>query len=508
MAMKRSQEFLRRLQSLAFRSNSKRRTASGLADLAELALRDAMAARRLEIKKASGSGGKNRSVAIGVDRFARDKSRLLKKKYLRKREWAIPQHLLLSKRRPSPILDRLDEDRPKRWKPIIARKFKRTAPRMLIGSLNFLDDPVATIEEFRSLSKFECSEVSAYLDFSDDHCVDAGAYLVLAEIFPQLSNIFRGGRMSLPVQKVLSAIRLDQELNISLGGVKDHRDIWAFPTRHRRPRGTTESPVANLQPQSREKVADQFCDLVDEWFLVADEEAGGDGQSAWELSPDGRSLIARMSGELLDNAERHSFPGSSDGDWSMTAFMAARDAEGGRRELRCYMAFLSTGQSIAEAMSLATPSLLSAAERYLGQFGRRGPSRDTLLTIIALQDAVTSDANALRDGRGGTGLQDVLEFVGDLGAADHPDADVRVTIVSGKSCIRLRHPHLVGTRDNNGRRVQWCNQGNDPTLPPDEKTAFDLPAHFAGTLVTAAFTLDPRLFDSEAIDLDDTSGKS
>jgi hypothetical protein len=300
----------------------------------------------------------------------------------------------------------------------------------------------------------------------------------------------------------LSAIQLDQELGIGLSGVRDHHDVWAFPVRHRRPRGSTTSETANLQPQEREKVADQLCDLVDKWMEVSNAENAASGCGDWELSPEGKSLLARMTGELLDNAERHSDPMSKDGDWSTTAFMAARNAPDGNRELRCYLAFLSVGQSIAETMANAPQELLAKAGSYLDRFGGAA-SRETLLTVLALQDAITSDPTARLELRGGTGLQDVLELIGDLGAAHRPGADVRVTIVSGKTCIRLRHPMLLGTRDSNGRRVQWCNVQNDPRLPPDGQTAFELPTHFGGTLVSVGFTLDSRLFLSDSIESDE-----
>lgn len=471
-----------------------RRAVAGQEDLAEIALRRAMAQRRAKIRKSAGAYSPDPQKRYSAQKFARDRGRRLKKKILKHRTWSIPKNLLVRRKIPSMLLDLLDPKRERRWRPLIARKFKRYPDRVGIGSLNFLDDPVGTMEEFEKLSIAESTEVSAFLDFGDAHCVDIGGYLVLAEIWPQLTKIFRGGRMSLPVQKVLSAIHLDQELQIGLTGVRDHHDVWAFPIRHRRPRGTTASTTADLQPQEREKVADELCELVNEWLEVAGRENDDD---IWELSDEGKALISTMSGELLCNAERHSFPGSSDGDWSMTAFMAARKNNDGKRELRCYMAFLSVGQSISESFASAPAELLEKAEVYLGQFGRSGPSRDTLMTVLALQDAVTSDPVARRDQRGGTGLQDVLDFVGDLGAAHSGNADVRVTIVSGKSCIRLKHPILVGTRDTRGRRVQWCNSWNDPSRPPDKDVAFDLPRHFAGTLVSAGFTLDPRLYVGE-----------
>lgn len=493
---------LSRLKSLVRLGQSNNFDVIGRVDIAELALRAAMADRRRLIRKISGARSGNSAVKVAANRFAKRKARELKKLSLKRRTWSISKNILLKKVTPSPILDGLDVDRVGKWKPLVARKFRRELSRVEIRNFNFLDDPALAIKQLLVIADAECNQIHCCIDFMDSHCLDVGAYLVLAEIWPQLAKVFRGGKMPLAVQKVLSAIHLDQELGIGLPGVRDHSDVWAFPIRHRRPRGTTVSPTALLQPQEREKVADEFCDLFDKWLEVACREKQKDGELSWELSPEGRSLIARMSGELLDNAERHSVPGSSDGDWSTTAFMAARDGADGQRELRCYFAFLSTGLSISEAMSHAPEALLKAAERYLAQFGVSGPSRDTLLTVLALQDAITSDVNARINGRGGTGLQDVLELVSDLGAASQPGADVRVTIVSGKSCVRLRYPNLLGSRDNSGRRVQWCNPWNDPTRPPDRSVAFDLPAHFAGTLVSVGFTLDPRLFVAEDLDSD------
>lgn len=470
------------------------------AEVAEWILRSTMAAVRKRNRKIAGSKSGLRAQKTAANRFAKDQSRKVKKQLANHRIWSIPPTQLVRGRSPSELLDQLDPDRQNSWKPLIARRFKRVIPRLSVRDFNFLDEPINTIATLKELSRIEGSELNAYLDFDDSYCMDIGAYLVFAEIWPQLSKVFRGGKMSQAVQKVLSAVQLDDELAIGLPGVSNHNDVWAFPVKHRRPRGTTRSASANLVPQAREKVADQLCELVDDWLAVASAIQDGDEEKAfeWALSIDGKSLIARMSGEILDNAERHSIKGSYDGDWSTSAFMVRRfNDHTSKHELRCYLAFLSVGRSIAEAMEHASPHVLSTFSKYLRQYERKGQSRSTLLTVLALQDAITSDENAQRAGRGGTGLQDFLEFVGDLGAAYKPESDVRMTIVSGKSCIRLKNPNLVGTRDSRGRRVHWCNRQNNPGLPPDRNMAFDLPEHFAGTLVSVAFTLDPTLFVTE-----------
>ncbi|MGT2513432.1 hypothetical protein ACVOMT_03505 [Sphingomonas panni] len=191
-------------------------------------------------------------------------------------------------------------------------------------------------------------------------------------------------------------------------------------------------------------------------MAVASQQAEDAKGVIWRLSGDGKANIANMVGELLDNAERHSSAGS-DGDWSMAAFMAKRSNDDGTESMRCYLAFLSVGRSIEEAISTAPETSRDYCERYAKLHHRSGLSKGTLATIAALQDGVTSKHDAVRGGRGGTGLQDALDFIGLLAGYPAPTADARMTIVSGKSCIRLRHPILVGRRDGRDRRVQWCN---------------------------------------------------
>ena len=306
--------------------------------------------------------------------------------------------------------------------------------------------------------------------------------------------------MGRPVQKVLDAVGLGRDLNITLNGVRDHTNIWPFEIRRRRTRGTTTSATAQLQPQGREQLNDKLIELIDQWLAVASENTEGVPDDVeWVLTGEGKSNIANMVGEILDNAERHSSPGG-DGDWTMAAFMAKREEDGRPPAMKCYLSFLSVGTSIAETIQGAPERMREFCNNYAARHSRSGTSYETLLTIAALQDGITSARDAALNKRGGTGLQDTLDFIGELGGAPRTEADVRVTIISGKSCIRLRHPILVGRPDAKGRRVQWCNAVNDPLYPPNSDIAFDLPAHFSGTLVGVAFTLDPSIFVPEGDD--------
>lgn len=464
---------------------------------AKIILAHAMAnKRRIIRKKALGSGSDSRHNA-SVRRFAKDRGRAFKKSLVHSRAiLRLDRGSLMRDRVPSPLLDALDQERATSWKRIMARRYRTDYPRVMLKDLNFLDKPIETIAGLQALSRLDRDEVNAYIDFEEETCRDMGVFLVIAEFWDQLSPIFRGGKMSLEVQKVLSAVGLRRQLGIGLPGVKDHRGVWAFPIRHRRTRGTTKSPTAQLKPQDREGLNDALIELIDEWMTVASSHSGPESHLIWELSDEGKANIANMVAEILDNAERHSFPGG-DGDWSMAAFMIRDSLPDGSHSMRCHLAFLSVGSSIAETIRLAPEPVLKWCNQYAAGHANSGRSWGTLVTIAALQDGVSSSLEANGKSRGGTGLQDTLDFVGALGGAPDPEADVKVTIVSGKSCIRLRHPILVGARQAGNRRVQWCNAANDPLYPPDHDIAFDLPAHFAGTLVSIAFTLDTALFVPE-----------
>ncbi len=461
-------------------------------DRLALALQSETRKLRHRLLKRNGGNHPDPKVRAAARRHAFKKSRALRKKLVRTRKDLPPLHMITRQFVPSPLLDGMDASRPKEWKPMIARAYKSEFKRLELGPLNFLDHPIETMKQFQLLAETERSEINAFIDFADDRCQDVGAYLVLAEIWPQISPVFRGGKMPLSVQKVLSAMELDRDLGINLSGVRDHQHVSAFPIARRRPRQSSTDPERQLKPADREKIADRLVELVDGWLFIASIETKA--EDALELSDVGKSMIKNMVGELLCNAERHSIAQSEDGDWSMSGFMAARDDPAGNMKLHCHLGFLNVGQSISQSMANAPQSMLDKTTSYLNvQKKFEGLSSETLMTIVALQDTVTSKKDAVDEERGGTGLQDVLEFAGDLGASHLPNSDVRVTIVSGNSCIRLRDPILAGERDEHKRRLQWCNRENKPNLPPDPAVAFELPAPFAGTLVSVGFTLDPRL---------------
>jgi hypothetical protein len=370
------------------------------------------------------------------------------------------------------------------------RRHKRDRPIALsFKNFSFITHPDETLQSLKMLGYVEAEELEAILNFEDGHCLDAGAYLVLAEIWPRMAPVILGGRMAKPIQKVLNATGVGRNNRMFLKAIVNdeellidgkHSDVWAFSLQRRRAAGTTKSLTVHLEPQTREAVADRFCDAIDEWLGVPEIEQ--------QLTPAGRAWLAGVVGELLCNAERHSQADSTDGDWATTGFMVKREEDGVTR-LKCFFAFLSIGRTIAESMNDAAPDIRQRLDDYVRRHKRSKQSTDTLTTVFALQDTITCDPAARESRSGGTGLQDVLDFV-HLLSGEH---DPRVTIVSGRSCISLRTPYIPGERRGELEpRLQWCNDDNTSEAPPNSSIAFDLAEHFAGTLVSVAFNLDPE----------------
>lgn len=447
---------------------------------AELALREAMRQLRANLRR---RGGGSAPARLTSERFARRKSREVMNAIKRRPRVQLDKPLLVARYRASALLDALLPGRQSRWTRILSRRRTEAADVIDLENFSFIHNPAGTLAALKRIAETEGRSLNAHLNFNDDYCVDIGPYVVLGEIWPAMAPIYLGGRMVPAVQKVIKAVGLQRQLGMSLKGAQTLKDIWAYPLQRRRPAGSSSSPNLQLEPQRRERVADGLCDAIDEWL--------GQLPIEQELTDEGRGWIGMIVGELLDNAERHSRIGE-DGDWSIAAFMARR-VEDGQEVFRCHLAFLSVGVTMAESLASAAPHIAADLSTYCARHAGGPTSEATLRTLFALQDGITRDPQAAANGRGGTGLQEVLDLVSELGQTDKAGREPRITIISGTSCIRLQAPYIKGERKGGetSPRVLWCNPENTPDSPPDAAHAFDLTERFAGTIISVAFTLDP-----------------
>lgn len=494
--------------------NHLRRTASANRSIreqlieGEVLAREVMRRKRAVMRRAERGFGGGSQARSGRNRHIKAKSRAFLKEYRaavrRNEQFALDVDLLDAKFRPSVILDSLLPSRAADWKPLIQRPVTPTPETLNLVNFSFLDDPASALRHLKEIARVEGSSRSARLNFKDQHCEDAGAYLVLAEVWPQLARVFVGGEMHDSVQHVLSAIGVSEHNSMHMpaaerakaGGEKTRPNVWAYPLQRRRPANTSQSPTQHLDSQAREKAADRFSNWLDECL----------GRSAeLELTTKGKAQLALIMGEALCNAERHSQPGSSDGEWSITAFMEALPDSADEKTYKCMIAFLSVGQSISESLATAHEDVRSHLRTYLSRHRGGGISPDTLATVFALQDTITCDPAAREQRSGGTGLQDILDFVTVIGGSEDPDVGPRITIVSGRSCLRLHHPYIRGERsegDPTKPRLLWFNPENVMDAAPDPDYVFDLPERLAGTLVTIAFTID-QAFLARQLEVDE-----
>jgi len=426
------------------------------------------------------SGKSSRQSRHSIKKAASGKVKLIGRKLRGRGLTSLPRFLMATRFKRSPILDRLIPDRQKIWKPPLKRA-EAYKPELVLQKFSFLDEPKQTLKAIAEIGRIEGCSVSAMLHFDDDACLDVAPYLMLAEVWPQMARIYRGGRMDTAIQKVIDAVELRKAMGMRLRERSSRQNVWAFPLRRRRAAGTSADPDRNLAPQRSERVSDEFCDAFDLWV----------GEAApIQLSDFGRSYLQQIIGELLNNAERHSDIVGSDGSWSVAAFMVRRD-ENGATVHRVNIAFLSVGATIAQSLETAAPQTRQDVTDYIATHMKSGRSPETLATVVALQDGVTRDAAASAAGRGGVGFQDVMALLSMLGATSDDRNAPRMTIVSGHSCISIQMPYLQGeVRSDGGPRVIWFNERNDPRDAPDPRHVFDLEETLAGTVVTMSFVVD------------------
>lgn len=460
---------------------------TGTTDSYDLAIQAVLKDKRRTWQRGPGIGRGTIAERLNRKRFAQNKSKATLRRFRARPRIKLPKNLLAHRYRESKLLSGLVADRKQKWKPLLRRTDRSASIEINLENFSFIENPDETLSAIKQIAEAECSCIDSYIHFRDSFCTDVAPYLVLAEAWPSMAHIFRGGKMNIPVQKMIDAVGLRKSLGMAFKGLSDHEDLWAFPIQRRRPTGSSRSTHRFLEPQSHEKVTDRFCDAIDDWL--------GRPEINQVLTVEGRGWIGGIINEMLDNAERHSDPENKDGEWSVAGFMARRIEEK-EPVYRCYLAFMSVGATISESLRTCLPRIEAQMEAYCERHAKadkNGPSVDTLRTLYALQDTITRDPEADAGGRGGFGFQEVMRFVNELGGTSKLGKEPRITIISGSSCIQLKPPYILGTRatDDGSPRVLWCNTENSSKVAPDPAFVFDLTERLAGTIISVAFTLDP-----------------
>lgn len=390
---------------------------------------------------------------------------------------------------PSELLDHMVPERERKFSTSTFRRSRKGNAAVSLNGLSFTHNPRKTMDLLGVLGDRECDSFGIYLDFHDDYCLDVGPYLLLSVMKRQMSPMFLGGEISMPMSKVLHALGLDQELGITVPLSDDrHEDVFPFPVHRRRASGESTSETRFIDQQSHEKVAQNLNAAIDEWLSIT---------SSQRLNPRGRRIVLRLVAETLDNAERHGDleRAENDGDWIVAGFMARRENDG-REYYRCHLAFLSTGTTIEESIATAPEPIATKmaeyVDRHKGAVGSRRHASKHLRTVFALQDGVTRSEEATLEKRNGTGLQDILEFYSDLAGDGAEISNASMAIVSGITCVLCNGAYMHGRKmeGEDSERELWFNATNSQADPPDASNVIELERCLKGTLITMAFTLD------------------
>lgn len=399
----------------------------------------------------------------------------------------VRTRLLTGKYKSSILLEGLLPDREKIWKPVSKRLKQRVATQVVVKRFTFLEHPNEAIAALESIARAETECLQGMIHFTDDTCIDLGPWLALAVMRQDMLPAFVGGQIGNNLSLIIKALRLTEALNFSIARApSSSEDLWVFPLRSRRRAGTSKSPTRFIDAQTNEEVPSELCDALNTWL-----ETG----SRVRLTQSGRRIVSKIAGEVLDNAERFSRPEfPNDGDWSITGFMR-RDETNGRSHYICQLAFLSVGASIASTVVKCDAETRAEMEAYVQQHRLREPNHfhaeDHLRTIYALQDLVSGDPEAIANGRGGTGFNDIINLFGDLAAIGPKGQAAKLAIVSGWTCLHIGPTYCEVARPLPGEQFNiWLNAENQKALPPDRASVIELVHEFRGTLICMEFPLD------------------
>ena len=179
--------------------------------------------KRKKLKKAWNLRSMNKKQRVGHERAVEKRARaIIKKGRADSRLTRQEQMLLIMKMRHSPLLDHLYPERALqgRWKKLRERHLSGDQTTIELDNFSFFSEPVATMEGLRKLAEAEAQAPGARINFHDEYCLDVVPFMLLAECWNEMLPVFEGGKMRVPMQKVLAAVGIEYALGITLPDVR------------------------------------------------------------------------------------------------------------------------------------------------------------------------------------------------------------------------------------------------------------------------------------------------
>lgn len=214
-----------------------------------------------------------------------------------------------------------------------------------------------------------------------------------------------------------------------------------------------------------------------------------------ELTPTSWDSLATVIGEILANAEEHS---TTNHRFAIGYFQQHQGIGGSYGIFN--LAIMNFGDTIYQKFKdkdCPNPQAVESMKQLSNKYTEKGFFKfnvfeeETLWTLYALQDGVTSIAPGLNVRRGHGSIQFIDHFLQLKGERDYKDAISVMWLLSGKSKIvfdgkyRLAKRHVGDSSFN----IMSFNEEGTFDVQPDRECVTFTPQHFPGTIIAAQIVL-------------------
>lgn len=412
--------------------------------------------------------------------------KLKNKRTPRKQDVNIPIVFKNSRPRENILLDDFAPERTNKWPKFNNRIRGHT---INVRNFSFIDNPQETIKKLIEIAKAEYKYIDAHVDFYDDSLYDIAPYLIWGMMDKSMFPYYNQGRMAPLIKGVIKHVGIKNfSQNTYCPPVEGFEPLIV---KQKEPFGKLNCYKKNFLFSTISKTSDELVHKINTWLHPAKKK----------LSIIGEQKLSGIVNEVLNNAERHASTETNRSSWVVAGVMLHNQKD---EISQCFLSFINTGRSIAQSIKNADNEIIKTKlKNYINLHKGKDKkiSEDTLATLYALQDTISSKKNYSdhKNGIGGIGLMDIIEFINILGKSNDPKNNPAITILSGKSCIIFKDEYCSVERPNieTEPRTKYFNINNDKNILPNNEYVFNLDENFPGTIITTRFYINNNITITE-----------
>ncbi len=368
-----------------------------------------------------------------------------------------------------------------------SRSSSLESKRIAVENFSLVDYPEKTMVTLSEIAKADREGNEYFIDFVDEYCLDIGPYLVFGLMRQEMERICKGGKIAPHIARVLGSVGMTQFLDMQVKTYFPSREEERIFPFHLNRHSAIQRYTSGFESHrsAKEKHAQRFADSLNSWLSAAQ----------MELSIPGGDRVRSMIAEILDNS-RHANPSGDDGEWAMAGFMTSQKGPNGQELFLCHLAIASIGKTISETLlDSEDEQVRDNIEKYVSAHVSKDANfnGDTLRAVCALIDRISCEGTLKNKDLGGCGMSSLIVMLQTLGSESILHHEPRITIISGKSCIRLRKPYNIMISQNTdglGPYFQAFNEEQDLAVPPDQGYVYELEQRFPGTVIALKFTIN------------------